>query len=458
MSNVFPLYDPELDTSLIDVFQAFSIQPYKRQLIDKSFKVNLTGTTQNNNDNNTKSNKSNIQISPTKNNPAQQPKNNNNSNNNDLYCKACKKKFNNDATMQNHLKSAKHLAAVKKAFGGGSGGKKSAIKQPDVKEEDQKNEMINPATTEALRKLEALTKLDHITAVKSYMDLSKEFYIQKRPKYTSTSLLSLIELKQNNDIHWMARLYLARLYCIYDKSMEMAYDQYLMILEEKHHIKKPEIINIAQNLDKMDMNLLINKCEHMIEQSKGLSLSFLEEAANAFAQMNTTVMGTSQLSEKISIVLYIFAYKNQNDKQLAHSYCSMISKVFDRLNLTSRSIDFQLYFFDHLTHTSNPSAMKLLFISLLKTVELDDSWRIMEINKRIKLMNDGVIYPDMELLSKISLARCNLDYGKLDNELKYEMECIQLLAQTNDHSLLLETVENELKVDYLKRLQQCLKI
>ncbi|KAI8387342.1 hypothetical protein BD560DRAFT_114925 [Blakeslea trispora] len=32
----------------------------------------------------------------------------------DGYCKACKKKFNNEATYQNHLKSAKHIANQKK--------------------------------------------------------------------------------------------------------------------------------------------------------------------------------------------------------------------------------------------------------------------------------------------------------------------------------------------------------
>lgn len=39
---------------------------------------------------------------PAKNNPAS-----------NLYCAACKKKFNNEATWQNHLKSAKHIANAK---------------------------------------------------------------------------------------------------------------------------------------------------------------------------------------------------------------------------------------------------------------------------------------------------------------------------------------------------------
>lgn len=32
----------------------------------------------------------------------------------DLYCKACKKKFSNEPTFTNHLKSAKHIANEKK--------------------------------------------------------------------------------------------------------------------------------------------------------------------------------------------------------------------------------------------------------------------------------------------------------------------------------------------------------
>lgn len=33
----------------------------------------------------------------------------------DTYCKSCKKKFNNEVTFKNHLKSAKHIAAEKNA-------------------------------------------------------------------------------------------------------------------------------------------------------------------------------------------------------------------------------------------------------------------------------------------------------------------------------------------------------
>ncbi|KAI9300628.1 hypothetical protein BJ944DRAFT_234660, partial [Cunninghamella echinulata] len=133
--------------------------------------------------------------------------------------------------------------------------------------------------------------------------------------------------------------------------------------------------------------------------------------------------------------------------------------VFDRLNLTYRSVDFHLYYVDHLTHISTPSldVMKLLFINLLKAVEIDDCWRIAEIHKRIKLIDD-VIYPEIEILSKISKARCNLDYCSLENELKYEMENLQLLAHSNDSSLLLETMEKKLKDAYLIRLQRCLKL
>jgi hypothetical protein len=32
----------------------------------------------------------------------------------DTYCKACKKKFNNEPTFTNHLKSAKHISNEKK--------------------------------------------------------------------------------------------------------------------------------------------------------------------------------------------------------------------------------------------------------------------------------------------------------------------------------------------------------
>lgn len=37
-----------------------------------------------------------------------------------LYCAACKKKFTNEATWQNHIKSAKHLANEKKKKAAGN--------------------------------------------------------------------------------------------------------------------------------------------------------------------------------------------------------------------------------------------------------------------------------------------------------------------------------------------------
>lgn len=49
----------------------------------------------------------------------------------DTYCKACKKKFNNEITYKNHLKSAKHIANEKNA-------------QPTKKAAPAKSIAVNP--------------------------------------------------------------------------------------------------------------------------------------------------------------------------------------------------------------------------------------------------------------------------------------------------------------------------
>lgn len=46
--------------------------------------------------------------------PLQQQEQKQNKPSDPTYCKACKKKFSNEPTFQNHLKSAKHIANEKK--------------------------------------------------------------------------------------------------------------------------------------------------------------------------------------------------------------------------------------------------------------------------------------------------------------------------------------------------------
>ncbi|KAI9033662.1 hypothetical protein CLU79DRAFT_724809 [Phycomyces nitens] len=83
-----PSTDPTLADSKINIFLPLDIPPFGLEGFDRSSLVNLKAP------------------QPLIAKPIEAK--------NDLYCKACKKKFSNQATWQNHIKSSKHIANEKK--------------------------------------------------------------------------------------------------------------------------------------------------------------------------------------------------------------------------------------------------------------------------------------------------------------------------------------------------------
>ncbi|KAI8089666.1 uncharacterized protein BX664DRAFT_333589 [Halteromyces radiatus] len=441
MPDLFPLFDPELDISYLDIFQPLPLRPYQRANVDRSSKISYTHDTTTTKPTSTHTTTTTSKFT---------------TGNNNFYCKECKKKFNNDATMQNHLKSAKHLATVKKA----SGGKKLATTTKQSSGSDQ-NEFIDPATTESLRKMDSIGNLSPQQAVPSYFEVSREFYKQRRPLYTANALSALISLNQDIDIHWDAQLVLARLYCIYNGQMELAYDNYLNVLEGKWGIKKNDLLLLAKQCgkkDAMEFKEICHQAAKSISQSLYL-LSLLEECAGAFAQKGTIVTGYDNIAEKLAIVFYEFAFTISPDKERSYLFCPMISQIYDAIGLTLCSMDTQLFYGTHMAMTGlKYESMVLLFSLFLKAIEIDDYLRMDKIYQHILSLN-GIIYPDVKLLSKISVARCNLDQASLDNDLKSDIDHIELLLLTNtadSHLLLLDSLEHGLQLDYLNRLRRCL--
>ncbi|ORZ22443.1 hypothetical protein BCR42DRAFT_406203 [Absidia repens] len=358
--------------------------------------------------------------------------------------------------MQNHLKSAKHLAAVKKSKGSGKG-------LPSSGKTKAQEGFINPETTVSLQKMETIAKIACDQAVPAYLELAQEFYKQKRPLYTANALTALITLNLKSDAYWLAHLALARLYCLYNKQMDLAYDIYLNLLEEKWGIKKYNLIQLSKGCDRLDVDLMIDECRRLIQNRSGLPVLFtlLEEIATAFAQTNTVVVGLVALSEKISIVLHGIAFVSCEGEERSFGVCPMISKIYERIGLDHYSMDIQLKYGNYLANSlmtqQQHKSMVLFFSILLKATEKDDYFRTDKINQHIQELN-GIIYPEISLLSKISGARRNLDYLLLAHELKFEVDHIELLMTNGDSRLLLVSLDNISQLDYLDRLRQCLQL
>ncbi|KAI8337185.1 hypothetical protein BC941DRAFT_426955 [Chlamydoabsidia padenii] len=461
--ELFPLYDPELDTTCLNgiknvllvylyeitlicfvyiVFQPLPLQPYMRSTIDRSSLCTGSKTED------TQQLASPKVTTPTKTTPIA----------NNLYCKECKKKFNNDATMQNHLRSAKHLAAVKKATGTG----KKAV--PQAKPSSTQEGFINPETTESLRLMTNIAELIPKEAELAYLKLSKEFYQQKRPLYMANALTALISLNLvDTDNHWLAQLAMARLYCLYNRQMEMAYDLYLYILEDRWKIKKDDIIKLAKCCDRESATAMMDRCIQLMQDTKtSIPGSLLVEVAGAFAQTNTAVNGSKEqnLAEKISIVLYGLASIGFHDDKKSFELYPMISQIYDSIGLPHCSLDIRFFYADHLMSSSltaqdSTTAMLLFFSILLISVEKDDYPRIDKIDRRIHSSPNGSLHPELLFLSKIARARRDLDYLTLENELKREMDHLDLGVTNGDTQLLLVGIDNKTRIDYLNRLRNC---
>ncbi|CAO3594991.1 unnamed protein product [Absidia cylindrospora] len=286
-----------------------------------------------------------------------------------------------------------------------------------------------------------------------------EFYKQKRPLYTANALTTLISLNLKSDAHWLAHFALARLYCLYNKQLDLAYDIYLNLLEEKWGIKKINLIQLSKSCDRLDVDMMMDECRRIIQNIPGSPtlLTLLKESATAFAQTNTMVVGLVDLAEKMSIVLYGLAFVSCEDEERSFGLCPMISKIYERIGLHHYSMDIQLKYGDYLANSQQHQAMLLFFSILLEATEKDDYLRTDKINQHIQEMN-GIIYPEISLLSKISGARRNLDYLLLAHELKFEVDHIELLMTNGDSMLLLVSLDNKSQLDYLDRLRQCLQL
>ncbi|ORX45523.1 hypothetical protein DM01DRAFT_1340030 [Hesseltinella vesiculosa] len=460
--EALPETDPGLHSNAFNVFDSLFLQPFQRTEFNRSRFTNAIPVVLN---------------AP----PASGPQRNNvqdtQNNGSDLYCRPCKKKFNNVATMQTHVKSAKHLTAVKKR-GQISG---AATKgEPQAKQErinTKKSPKPSPFGLSAVQPIspdrsalpsqhlsdkprvvidDMTEKLNQFKSTDStldvYMQLARENYHLQRPKATAKVLMAACEHHQ--DQIQIPAVVLARLFCIYD--MKYAHTFYLSLLHQIYGVL-PETIKELAMSHGLIAPILQKKCQDLTRQWTQDPL-LLEEAGHSFAQLHTLEPVETSL---LALVLYHLALALCSTQSTCSpcDHCQRLRQslaaVYDHIGHHSTGAHMRLLNIEEqaLSSDSKPDLLRQLLPMLVQSTENDDCERMHRLNLVIKLL-DGFDYPEIKVLWNIASARKRYDLLALESQLPGELDYLALLWQSDGNKVLLQSDSD--RQDYLQRLSCCL--
>ncbi|CAO3617851.1 unnamed protein product [Mucor fragilis] len=439
-SSILPLYDAELDVPAYNIYQPLeSILPYDLP------KRNV-----------------NTAVEPTK--PAAamaspfakkttEPAL-------DTYCKACKKKFSNEPTFTNHLKSAKHIANEKK------------LKPTSRGPANSQKLAMHPKVQEALSMLDQAEKSDDATvALTTYWTQAQTLYALKRPQYTEKALRMLIDLvntsptttfssAQITSFLYNARLALARLLCIYQQ-LDEARSVYLDALAGKWKLETADLLDIAIRIRPLSIHDLLDACDQLatkyltrernrtkpapaLTDANNSFASILCEAAHLFAQEGQKYQTT--LSEHVAIVLYatcslVCPYEPTLEITKGDIYYLLIQVYTSLEDLDYKIVDIYALDTAHVWH---------MFNALLIAIEIDDLVRAQTIEANLKQL----VYPDVQLLCSLYKQKSTLSIGN-DTLLQQLDFIILLLEQTQDPLVIRNQAQKE-QLDIIDRIRNCI--
>ncbi|KAG1124236.1 hypothetical protein G6F42_009806 [Rhizopus arrhizus] len=438
-SSTLPLYDPELDVQAYNIYQPLqSILPYdlpKRAVI--------------------------APVEPAKPAAAPSPFSKNTAEAAlDTYCKACKKKFSNEPTFTNHLKSAKHIANEKKL--------KPAPKGPV----NNQKIAVHPKVQEALSMLDQAEKSDNATAaLTAFWTQAQTLYALKRPQYTEKALRMLINLintsptttfssAQITSFLYNARLALARLLCIYQQ-LDESRSVYLSALAGKWKLETPELLGIASRIRSLSIQDCLDACDQLatkyltrernrkkpapaLTDPNNSIVSILCEAAHLFAQEGHNYQTT--LSEHVALVLYatcsmVCPYEPTAGITKDDMYYLMIQVFTSLEDLDYKIVDIYALDTKHVWH---------MFNALLIAIEIDDLVRAQTIEANLK----QVVYPDVQLLCSLYKQKFTLS---IENDiLQQQLDFIILLLEQTQDPLVIRNQTPKEQLDVLNRIRNCI--
>ncbi|KAL9543286.1 hypothetical protein MBANPS3_008184 [Mucor bainieri] len=439
-SSLLPLYDAELDVQAYNIYQPVeSILPYDLPKRNVNTIVETAKPTA-------------AMASPFAKKTAEPAL--------DTYCKACKKKFSNEPTFTNHLKSAKHIANEKKL--------KSASKGPA----NNQKIAVHPKVQEALHMLDQAEKSDNATvAMTTYWTQAQTLYALKRPQYTEKALRMLIRLintsptttfssAQITSFLYNARLALARLLCIYQQ-LNDARGVYLDALAGKWKLETPELLDIASRIRTLSIHGLLSACDQLatkyltrernrskpapaLADANNSIASILCEAAHLFAQEGQTYQNT--LSEHIAIALYATCslacpYEPTCGITKDDIYYLMIQVYTSLEDLDYKIVDIYALDTAHVWH---------MFNALLIAIEIDDLVRAQTIESNLKQL----VYPDVQLLCNLYKQKTILS---IDNDtLQQQLDFVILLLEKTQDPLVIRNQARKEQLDIVDRIRNCI--
>ncbi|OBZ90485.1 hypothetical protein A0J61_01465 [Choanephora cucurbitarum] len=371
----------------------------------------------------------------------------------DGYCKACKKKFNNETTYQNHLKSAKHIANQKKTV------QKTAT-QPKIP--------VHPQVQEALQQLQvADTSKDPTVAIQIYWTQAQILYQLKRPQHTERALSSLIGLLSSQPAGltltsaqvtyylYNSQLALARLYCLYQQ-LEKAWSFYLDGLNTKWKIDRVELLKLAQEIRFCSLDQLLTSCDTLAtkyltrernrtkpapvlsDRNNAFSI-ILNEAGNLFAQQDQLFMQVPV--EHIAIVFYglgsLVCSFEPSIGFSSNDFYFILSNVYHSLGWLHRVIDVKLLDRQDTWHVLD---------AFLMSLEIDDLVRARAVEAYFK----ESIYPDVQLVCQLCQAKCTLQSVPT---LSFQLDHISLLLEQTTEPLLIRTQSKQDQAQFLARVR-----
>ncbi|KAL1928213.1 hypothetical protein VTP01DRAFT_3129 [Rhizomucor pusillus] len=343
---------------------------------------------------------------------------------NNLYCTACKKKFSNEATWQNHLKSSKHIANEKKK------GKQPSSKAPSA---EPKSDVADPRIDEITKQLDKV--LQSPSSEQKHQELwsiSKSFFELKRPRDTSIVLQHLIQ-SATGDLQYQALLTLGRLYYIY-KSFVPAYQQFLNALEQFWKIKSDSLLDIAKNFKSKNVEQLVDECRTCVSQSPSTGTNgnkIFVEMADIFSSTPSVDWFENAPTNGISIVLLLMAsILDQTAGHSSQECLRQVSKKYKELNCPHRASETLMVLY------KNESIQSDIFEALLLALEIGDLVRAKRITSAI-VSSSSPIPAGLQFLVNITAAKGNLDHIQLETSLGDELDYILLLLEQGRSDLIL---------------------
>lgn len=378
----------------------------------------------------------------------------------DTYCKACKKKFSNEPTFTNHLKSAKHIANEKKL--------KPTFKGPASTQKIA----VHPKVQEALSMLDQAEKSDNATAaLTTYWTQAQTLYVLKRPQYAEKALRMLIDRintsptttfssAQITSFLYNARLALARLLCIYQQ-LDDARSIYLDALAGKWKLETPELLEIAGRVRTLSIHDLLGACDQLatkyltrernrtkpapaLTDANNSIASILCEAAHLFAQEGQNYQNT--LSEHVALVLYatcslVCPFEPTSGITKDDIYYLMIQVYTSLEDLDYKIVDIYALDTAHVWH---------MFNALLIAIEIDDLVRAQTIETSLRQS----VYPDVQLLCSLYKQKAALS---IDNDtLLQQLDFIILLLKQTQDPLVIRNQGQKEQLDIIDRIRNCI--